>query len=196
MQLWLDLHVFLNMHFLYHLKYDDQYMYSVDVNTWYTMFLSSVCQSFNILIHCYTLIFSTTVVWRCLKDFEHMLSAHSRDRKAVLQGKASLRRQFFSFSCWIAWPHHLCDDIRAAGRPHKFEQGRSQERCGVLFHDYAAYPWEEHTWKGHMCVCVRVCCGGCFAPFVDVQKNIAVYNLLNDPPRHLAGWEDDWRSGH
>lgn len=163
-----------------------------------SVFLFCLGWSFNLLIHCCTLIFSTTDVWRRLKDFEHMLSVHSREQRDVLQEKASLWRWFFFFLCWIAWPHHLRDDIRAAGRPHKFEQGRSQERCGVLFHYYAAYPWEEHTSKGQMCVWWWGAWGGAGGGCVSFLhfQNVAVYNLSNDPHLQLVGGEDDWCSGH
>lgn len=84
----------------------------------------------------------------------------------------------------FCWPHHLRDDIRGAGRPHKFKQRRSLERCGVLFHYYATYPWEENTWKGQMWGVLP------FAHFYDV----GVCNLLNDLcPRYpqLVRQEDD-----
>lgn len=77
---------------LYHLKHTGDCVHSNS-----SMFLLCLSQSFHVLIHGCTLFF-LTVLCRRFKDFQHMFIAHSREQRAILQGKASLQRRFFSFS--------------------------------------------------------------------------------------------------
>ena len=52
--------------------------------------------------------------------------------------------------CLLPWPRHLREDISGAEGPHKFQQGWSLGRCGVLFFASIIQPGED-TWSGVIC---------------------------------------------